>query len=151
MSSDEQAIIRGLGHFARLIDGKLWDRIGEVFAADVSFHYGIGEDQHGIDRLRDQFQYFLDECGGTQHLLGSVIVEVDGNQALSRAYVQARHQRRADPGGPVLDTSGEYIDRWERRPEGWRITRRDATWSVFSGDMSLLPSLSEADYVKNKA
>ena len=82
-------------------------------------------------------------CGGTQHLLGSVILEVDGDQAVSRAYVQARHQRRDDLGGPILDTSGEYIDRWERRPEGWRIIRRDAKWFTFSGDLSILPSVSD--------
>ncbi len=143
MSSDEREIMRGLGHFARLIDSKLWDRIGEVFADDVSFHYGIGEDQHGIERLRELFQHFLGGCGGTQHLLGSVILEVDGDQAVSRAYVQARHQRRDDLGGPILDTSGEYIDRWERRPEGWRIIRRDAKWFTFSGDLSILPSVSD--------
>ncbi len=149
MSKDEQEITRVLGHFSRVIDSKAWERLEEVFAADVSFHYGIGEDQHGLELMRSLFRHFLDRCGGTQHLLGSVIIEVDGHQAVSRAYVQARHQRRNDPGGPILDTSGEYVDRWERRPQGWRITRRDASWSVFSGDMTLLPSLSEADYVKN--
>ncbi len=41
-------------------------------------------------------------------------------------------------GGTVFDTSGEYIDRWERRPQGWRIVRRDAVWSVFSGDPAII-------------
>jgi len=149
MPTDEQAITRQLGNFARIVDSKSWSRLEEVFAPEVSFYYGIGEDMHGIEPLRTLFRRFLDQCGGTQHLLGSVIIEVDGDQAISRAYVQARHQRRDDPGGPVLDTNGEYIDRWRRQPNGWRIIRRDATWSVFSGDMSLLPNIAETDYAKN--
>jgi hypothetical protein len=37
-----------------------------------------------------------------------------------------------------LDSNGEYIDRWERRPQGWRIVRRDVVWHMNKGDMSVL-------------
>jgi hypothetical protein len=66
------------------------------------------------------------------------MVDVDGDRATSRAYVQARHQRAGDTAGPVFDSSGEYIDRWERHPEGWRIVRRDAIWAAHSGDPGVL-------------
>jgi hypothetical protein len=32
---------------------------------------------------------FLDICGPTQHLIGSILVDVNGDEAPSRAYVQA--------------------------------------------------------------
>ena len=72
----------------------------------------------------------LERCGGTQHLVGSITVDIDGDSAVSRAYVQARHQRVGDFVGPVFDSNGEYSDRWERRSEGWRIVHRDVTWAA---------------------
>jgi hypothetical protein len=140
---DERDIIRGLGHFARILDEKRWDDLGDVFAADLTFDYGMGERQ-GMAALRDNMTRFLDVCGPTQHLIGSILVDVDGNRAFSRCYVQARHQRSGDPAGPVFDSNGEYLDRWERRAEGWRIVRRDAKWLTHSGDPAVLAT-SEAE------
>ena len=71
-----------------------------------------------------------------QFLLYSI--DINGDTAISRSYVQARHQGLGDKSHAIFDTSGEYTDRWERRAEGWRIVRRDARWDVFSGDSSVL-------------
>jgi len=135
---DEREIIRGLSRFARVLDGKQWDRLTDIFADDVAFHYGSAGEEHGLDALRATMRRFLDRCGGTQHLIGSILVDVDGDTAVSRAYVQARHQRPDDPAGPIFDSNGEYVDRWERRAEGWRIVRRDALWANHSGDPAIL-------------
>jgi len=141
---DEREITRGLSRFARILDQKRWADLPDVFAEDLSFEYGSGVDQHGIDALREQMTRFLDVCGGTQHLLGSLLIDVDGDQAVSRTYVQARHQRRDDPVGAIFDSTGEYIDRWERRAHGWRIVRRDAVWFLHAGDPGVLAA-SEGD------
>lgn len=135
---DEREITRGLSRFARILDSKSWDKLTTVFAADLSFDYGAGGEQHGIEALRANMTRFLDICGGTQHLIGSILIDVDGDHAVSRAYVQARHQAVGATGGAVFDTNGEYIDHWERRAEGWRIVRRDALWSVLTGDPSVI-------------
>ncbi|PLW69583.1 nuclear transport factor 2 family protein [Pseudohalioglobus lutimaris] len=135
---DEREITRGLSRFARILDSKSWDQLGDVFAQDLSFDYGSDGEQQGIDALRANMTRFLDHCGGTQHLIGSILVDVHGDEATSRAYVQARHQSVGDSGGKVFDSNGEYVDRWERRPEGWRIVRRDARWSALTGDPSVI-------------
>jgi hypothetical protein len=109
-----------------------------VFANDITFNYGDGQEQAGIAALRLNFTRFLDRCGPTQHLLGSIQIDINGDTAISRSYVQARHQGLGDKSHAIFDTSGEYTDRWERRAEGWRIVRRDARWDVFSGDSSVL-------------
>lgn len=134
----ESAITRKLGEFARILDQKAWDRLGDVFAHDIAFDYGTGGDQHGMAALTANMRRFLDGCGPTQHLIGSIIIDVDGQQAVSRAYVQARHQRANDPLGAIIDSNGEYVDRWEERAEGWRIIRRDALWATHHGDMAIL-------------
>lgn len=135
----ERAIREGLGRFARVLDSKQWHALPEVFAADLTFDYGLGE-QFGIAALEANMRRFLDVCGPSQHLIGSITIDVAPGQtsAISRAYVQARHQRPGDSSGPVFDTNGEYIDRWILRPEGWRITRRDALWHTNSGDAAII-------------
>jgi ketosteroid isomerase-like protein len=135
---DERAIARGLARFARILDGREWDAVGEVFAQDVAFHYGDGLEQQGIAALRSQFSRYLDACGPSQHLLGSIAIEVAGDAGISRAYVQARHQGAGAKAHLFFDSNGEYVDRWERRPEGWRIVRRDVRWHMHVGDASVL-------------
>lgn len=135
---DERAIIRGLSNFARILDTKQWDRLGDVFAQDICFDYGSGSDEHGMAALTSNMRRYLDRCGGTQHLIGSPLVDIEGNHATSRAYVQARHHRTDDTAGAIFDSNGEYIDLWEKRVEGWRIIRRDARWAGHSGDPSVI-------------
>jgi SnoaL-like domain/EthD domain len=135
----ERAIREGLARFARVLDGKEWNALGDVFAADLTFNYGFAEEA-GLAALTATIRRFLDVCGPSQHLIGSIAVTVDpgGLAATSRAYVQARHQRPDDPDGPVYDSNGEYVDRWACTASGWRITRRDAHWAALTGDPAIL-------------
>ncbi|WP_150294158.1 nuclear transport factor 2 family protein [Sphingobium estronivorans] len=135
---DERDIVRALSRFARILDNKQWDRLGEVFAQDIGFDYGTGQEERGMAALTHNMRRYLDKCGGTQHLIGSLLVDVEGDRATSRAYVQARHQRVDDAAGPIFDSNGEYIDQWERQPEGWRIVRRDVIWAAHAGDPGIL-------------
>ncbi|MCY1672828.1 nuclear transport factor 2 family protein [Novosphingobium sp. SL115] len=135
----ERTVREGLARFARVLDGKHWDQLGDVFADDVTFDYGMGE-QAGMSALVANMRRFLDVCGPSQHLIGSISIDVsaDGASATSRAYVQARHQRASDHGGAVFDSNGEYVDQWALRAEGWRIVRRDALWQTHSGDAAII-------------
>jgi len=136
--SDERAIANALGNFARILDRKEWQRSGEVFATDVTFNYGDGREQSGLAAMEANFMHYGSIHGPSQHLLGSIQIEIDGDRAVTNAYVQARHQGRGDKAHLYIDTNGEYMDRWERRPEGWRIVRRDVRWDLMMGDMSVL-------------
>lgn len=138
LEDDRLAIMNQLGRFARILDARRWEAVGEVFAADVTFDYGDGGEKAGITALTEQFRQYLDRCGPSQHLLGSVMLSFEGGAAVSRTYVQARHQGRGPKAHLFLDTNGEYVDRWERRDGGWRIVRRDATWATHMGDFSVL-------------
>lgn len=76
-------------------------------------------------------------------MLGSIIVEVNGNSATSHCYVQARHQRRDDYMGTIQDSNGEYVDTWQQLPAGWRILHRKVLWSMFTGDPAVLTELGD--------
>lgn len=134
----ERAVTRGLANFARILDGKHWEALGQVFAADLTFDYGSGVVQQGLPALRDQMVRFLDGCGPTQHLIGSILVDIDGDRVHSRAYVQARHQRKDDPAGAVFDSCGDYHDTWAWQTDGWRIIHRHAVWLIHTGDPAIL-------------
>lgn len=138
MLLDERDIHRALASFARIADTKSFDALIDVFADDVRFDYGTGKVESGLAALRALLAHHLDRCGPTQHLIGNIVVDVDGGSAVSRAYVQARHQRANDALGPVFDTNGEYTDTWERRPDGWRIVQRCATWATTTGDPGII-------------
>ncbi len=142
---DRLAIANQLGRFARILDGRDWDAVGEVFADDVAFNYGDGAEQAGIAAMRAQFSRFLDGCGPSQHLIGSIMIDLDGDAATSRAYVQARHQGLGNRSDRFLDTNGEYVDHWQRRAEGWRIIRRDARWAMHVGDPAVLAGAEPDD------
>ncbi len=138
MENEREAIRNQLARFARILDSRAWDSVGEVFADDVRFHYGDGREQSGIGSMREQFRAFLDGCGPSQHLLGSIAIEPDGDGWLSRTYVQARHQGRGDRADRVFDTHGDYVDRWRRIDGAWKIVRRDVAWSMHVGDPTVL-------------
>ena len=57
---DELDIRHGLARFARILDHKQWDTLGEVFADDLDFDYGSGGEQHGLDALREQMRRYID-------------------------------------------------------------------------------------------
>ncbi|MSZ76448.1 MAG: nuclear transport factor 2 family protein [Actinobacteria bacterium] len=136
---DRSAVTDQLGRAARLLDGKRWSELASVFAEDVVFDYGDGSGlQHGLPRLRTTFARHLDRCGATQHLLGSIIVTVDGDRATSEAYVQARHAGLGDLASDVFDTNGEYVDTWARREGRWLIVERRVGWLTLSGNPAVL-------------
>ncbi len=136
--ADEREILNKLAEFARILDGRQWQRVAEVFDSAISFNYGDGKEQQGIEALTENFKTYLDPCGPSQHLLGSIQVEQQGNEIITRSYVQARHQGAGDKSDRFFDSNGEYIDRWQCQGNGWRIVRRDVRWAMLKGDMSVL-------------
>ena len=73
----------------------------------------------------------------TQHLVGNLLIEVDGDTAWSEAYWTAYHRiakgKESDMGflaehDTSIDedvfVSGRYIDRFERRNGEWKIAKR---------------------------
>ena len=60
----------------------------------------------------------------TQHFVGNLTVQVDGDTASMSSYVQATHYH-AD--GRTWTTGGRYDDELVRAADGWRICRRHFT------------------------
>jgi 3-phenylpropionate/cinnamic acid dioxygenase small subunit len=137
MIADHLELTNQLGRFARTLDQRNWEAVPSIFAAEISFDYGEGK-QQGLPALLAQFRKYLDYCGPSQHLLGSIEVQIEGATALTRSYVQARHQGAAGRQDRCFDSHGVYVDQWRKNAAGWLIVQRDVRWLMHRGDPGVL-------------
>lgn len=137
---DEREISNKLSKFVRILDKRQWDGLGEMFSENVVFDYAEGVERQGLSEMRNRISSFLANCGPTHHLLGSLIIEVDGDTATSRAYIQSRHNGLGERSNLYFDANGEYVDQWERQETGWIIVKRLAINMFQQGDFGALGS-----------
>lgn len=119
----ERSIYRNLVAFARAMDERDWGAFAEFTAEEMTASLGRGEIV-GRDNIVAFIQSFLDGCGPTQHLLGNVLIDIDGDSARSSAYVADLHLGRGEKKGVSFRTLGCYHDQWQRSESGWLMTRR---------------------------
>jgi SnoaL-like domain len=121
---DERDVERTLIRFARVMDDRDWAAMAEILAADAQGDFGTGR-IHGSAAIIELIRGFLDKCGPTQHLLGNVIIDVDGDAAISRAYIHDVHLCSDANPSTRFYTLGDYRDTWRRRSDGsWCLTER---------------------------
>jgi ketosteroid isomerase-like protein len=119
---DRFAVADLLARYARACDEKDFAGIRGCFTSDASLSYGITPAFNGsADDFAALAERILAESDSTQHLLGNVVVNVDGDRATSQAYVQTTHVEKS---GAPRTSGGVYSDELVRTPEGWRIARR---------------------------
>lgn len=65
----------------------------------------------------------------TQHLIGNVLIDVQGDQAVGESCFMANHDMTDADGRPVrMIAAGRYLDRFERRDGEWKIAHRHAVY-----------------------
>lgn len=117
---DEAAIIRLTHAYCWALDTGTWDDLRSVFTPDVVTDLGAGG-QTGIDEVIERVSSALSAFETTQHLVATHQIEIDGDAATCRCYLQAQHVR---PDGEKLLIGARYEDENVRTDEGWRIARR---------------------------
>lgn len=123
---DKQEIAEVVLRYCRGVDRLDFDLIRSCYHDDgVDHHTGFDGD---ADSYVAWLKGGLPRLGGTMHMVGNQLIEVDGDLARSETYGTAHHW-----GEPYDDvtrnfTSGfRYVDRMERRDGQWRIAER---WAV---------------------
>ena len=134
---DERAIRHRLAAFARTLDQRQWDSLGEVFAPDAQLVYGAHQPQ-GLVAIEHHFRAFLGGCGPSQHLLGNIEIDVQGDWAQSLAAVCASHRANGERDTREFIARGSYAAQWIRLPQGWRVARWEWQNGWFTGDFSIL-------------
>lgn len=121
----EKAAIRDvLSRYCRGLDRMDKPMSYAVFTDDATAnYYGIYEGSgHG----------FIDWVWGAHltmashsHQITNVLIEVDGDSAVSEAYVTVILQQPRATGAVEMQARGRYLDRWTKRDGQWRIAARE--------------------------
>ena len=138
---DSKAISDALGLWCRIVDTHDLERMPQVFAQDVHWDFGKGTVDHGLDQVVARIKAHLiiqSYCGPTHHHLANLRIDVAGDQAESEAYFCAAHAGTGPYEGQTLVQWGNYLDSWQRRPEGWRIVKRVYRIDISDGPMEIV-------------
>ncbi|WP_173817317.1 nuclear transport factor 2 family protein [Mycobacterium sp. IEC1808] len=134
---DERDIERALKQFARAMDDRDWAAIAEILADDAEGDFGTGR-LRGSAAMIELIRGFLDHCGPTQHLLANVVIDVDGDTAITRAYVHDVHLSSDANPATRFYTLGDYRDTWHRRSDGtWELQERLKTNRAHVGSLDV--------------
>ena len=110
------------------------DRLDEqllvsVFFADAWCDYGFAEGTPA------EFANFcitaLKEHTANQHMIGNVLIELQGDEAFGEVYFQAYHKVQGEAGFEDVIIAGRYLDRYEKRDGVWKFAYRSerVDWS----------------------
>lgn len=134
---DRQEIFDPCVRYTRALDAKDWELLRNCFIAEAVFVHPGGR-LTGWDAILARTSAALDPLDVTQHLLGNVTCEVDGDVANTLCYFHAQHVRHGTPGGDTYIIAGSYADRTHRTPGGWRIAERVQTYFWREGNRGVV-------------
>jgi len=130
---DRQAIVALTANYCWALDTGEYEGLREIFLPEATAQLGSSS-QAGIDEIIERVSTSLAKFDGSQHMVNTHEITVEGDTATSRCYVHAQHMRRAGEEPPLFTLGGRYEDRLVRTPEGWRIRHRTLTSMWRSGE-----------------
>ncbi len=73
----------------------------------------------------------LQEHHANQHMIGNVLIDVNGDEAFGEVYFTAYHKVPTEDGFEDVIIAGRYLDRYEKREGVWKISYRSelVDWS----------------------
>ena len=121
---DRQQIAEALYTYCRAVDRidrelgySIWNEGAQV---DYGEHIFIGDARGLIDHICDSHLLGI----AHSHQVANVIITLDGDRALSEAYINSAMRMLHEGKLLQINTRGRYLDRWSRRGRGWGIDRR---------------------------
>ena len=126
---DKQSIYELSCRYMRALDRTDAELLRSVFFADAYCEYGFVNGAPGI---------FIDYAIGAltahvanQHMIGNVLIEVEGDEAFGEVYFNAYHKVEGEQGLEDIIIAGRYLDRYERRDGEWKMAYRSelVDWS----------------------
>jgi len=127
--ANRQAILDTLFIHSRGLDRGDAQLIKSAYWPDATVDYGAfkGEAHQFADLIGTALASAYEL---TQHLLGQSLIQINGAQAKSETYVQARHLLIG--ASEELNFAGRYLDALELRNNEWKIIHRQVVmdWSL---------------------
>ncbi len=122
--SDRGEILDVILRYATAIDRREWSSFSSVFTDDAELDYGQVGQWVGADAIMDFMRRAHAGAQYTVHRLTNQLIDVDGETAEVRTYVDALILVEDGSGANAI---GFYDDRLRRTSDGWRITSRTYT------------------------
>lgn len=126
-----------LCRYSRGVDRKDFEMVRSCYHPDATDDHG--EYSGGIEGFIEYVQRAVARYAGTFHLLGNMIIEVDGPVAHAETYSLALHRLPPRPGKLNRDITLvlRYVDVLEERDGHWRISKRVCTydWARLDSDL----------------
>jgi SnoaL-like domain len=135
--ADRLAIAELGVRYTTALDTKDLGLLESCFAPSPVFTHPGGR-LEGLAAILERTSAALTPLTATQHLLGNVVTEVDGDTARSFCYFQAQHVRTGTPGGETYLIAGSYADTLTRTADGWKIAERVQTYLWRDGNRAVV-------------
>ena len=118
--TDRDEIVDVLVRYATGIDSRDWRLFRSCFSDDARFDYGGIGQWDTPEAITDYMR--AAHSGPSMHRLSNFVIDIDGDRATSRTYVDAVVM--GPKGFGAVENFGWYDDEWVRTPGGWRISFR---------------------------
>lgn len=135
--ADHQEIVELCIRYTFALDTKDWQLLERCFIDTPVFVHPGGR-LSGFPQILARTAAALEPLTATQHLLGNIVVAVDGARATATSYFHAQHVRDDAPGGAHYVIAGRYDDTLARTPDGWRIAERKQTYLWRAGNRAVV-------------
>ena len=142
-TSDFTEITRRVYEYAYGIDSRDWVLYRSIFTDEVTMDFssynGTGGAQvMSADDWVAGVQPLFTGLDATQHTMSNPLVDVDGDRARCRMYMQAVHVLHDDP-APEFTIAGFYDDQLVLTDERWRIDAVTLTVWWRRGNPDIMP------------
>lgn len=121
--SDRDEIVDLTIRYATAIDSQQYSLLTTVFADDAQVDYGVVGQWTGGAEVAEFMEAAHVGAAHTIHRMTNQMVDIDGDAAMVRTYVDALILFEDGGANPI----GYYDDHVVRTGDGWRIARRTYT------------------------
>lgn len=122
---DRADITDTLVRYATGIDRRDWVAFRSCFTDDCVLDYGQIGTFDGVDAVTAFMEQSHAMAGHTMHRLSNIVIDLDGDRAVARTYVDGLILAADNTSG--VNAVGFYDDELVRTEQGWRIARRTFT------------------------
>ena len=125
----KQEIYELVCRYSRGLDRLDPDLLLSVFHEDGWCEYGFSNETPAA--FVDFAMGALGDHAANQHMVGNVLIDVEGDEAFGEVYFNAYHKVKTDEGFEDVIIAGRYLDRYECRDGEWKIAYRSerVDWS----------------------
>jgi 3-phenylpropionate/cinnamic acid dioxygenase small subunit len=122
-AEDRAEIADLINRYAHICDSRSFEALRDCFTPDARAEYSGVALEPGVEHIIAHMAPLADVIV-TQHVVGSIAIELDGDGATAQSYTVV-HFVRPDAGGhEVVHRGLRYDDRLVRTAAGWRIYER---------------------------